>query len=104
MPAALGYRVLQAEDAAAALRILDREPGIALLFTDVVLPGGDGVTLAREARLRRPRLAVLYTSGYASGSVLDRIPEAERDNLIAKPYRREELALKVRRALAPRAG
>lgn len=100
----LGYRVLQAEDAAAALRVLGHEPGIALLFTDVVLPGGDGVTLAREARLRRPRLAVLYTSGYASGNVLDRIPEPERDNLITKPYRREELALKVRRVLAQRTG
>ena len=62
------------------------------------------MTLAREARLRRPRLAVLYTSGYASGNVLDRIPERERDNLISKPYRREELALKVRRVLAQRTG
>lgn len=98
----LGYRVLQAEDAATALRILENEPGIAVLFTDVVLPGGDGVTLAREARLFRPRLAVLYTSGYASGNVLDRIPDAERDNLISKPYRREELALKLRQVLARR--
>lgn len=97
----LGYRVLQAEDSAEALRMLDEEPDVALLFTDVVLPGGDGVTLAREARLRRPRLAVLYTSGYASGNVLDRIPENERDHLISKPYRREDLAAKVRRALAP---
>ena len=62
------------------------------------------MTLAREARLRRPQLAVLYTSGYASGNVLDQIPEAERDNLISKPYRREELAFKLRRALAPRTG
>jgi len=98
----LGYRVLQAEDATIALRILEREPGIALLFTDLVLPGGDGVMLAREARLRWPRLVVLYTSGYASGNVLDRIPEDERDNLISKPYRREELAAKVRQALAQR--
>ena len=100
----LGYRVLQAEDAATALRVLDHEPRIALLFTDVVLPGGDGVTLAREARLRRPQLAVLYTSGYASGNVLDRIPEPERGDLISKPYRREELAFKVRQVLAQRAG
>lgn len=100
----LGYRVLQAEDAAAALRVLDHEPSVALLFTDVVLPGGDGVTLAREARLRRPGLAVLYTSGYASGNILDRIPAQERDNLISKPYRREELACKLRQVLARRAG
>jgi PAS domain S-box-containing protein len=98
----LGYRVLQAEDSAAALALLEREPGIALLFTDVVLPGGDGVSLARDARRQRPQLAVLYTSGYASGNVLDRIPEAEREHLISKPYRREELAFKLRQALARR--
>lgn len=99
--AKLGYKVLQAENAADALRVLDEESDVALLFTDVVLSGGDGVTLAREARLRRPQLAVLYTSGYASGNVLDRIPEGERDHLVSKPYRREDLAAKVRRALAP---
>jgi CheY-like chemotaxis protein len=94
--------VLEAGDVPAALAILEREPGVALLFTDVVLPGGDGVSLARDARRRRPRLAVLYTSGYASGNVLDRIPDGEQDNLLPKPYRREELALKVRQVLAQR--
>jgi len=96
--AQLGYRVHEAADADAALRILDAEPGIALLFTDIVLPGPNGgPELAREARRRHPDLAVLFTSGYASGAVqgLDALPGA----LIDKPYRRETLARAVRTAI-----
>ncbi|HEY5899486.1 MAG TPA: ATP-binding protein, partial [Burkholderiales bacterium] len=96
----LGYRVLQAADADGALRLLETESGgVDLLFTDLVLPGMTGVELARQARLRWPRLRVLYTSGYASGSVLDNIPDAELGQLISKPYRREALAEAVRRVL-----
>ncbi|MDH4094846.1 MAG: PAS domain S-box protein [Betaproteobacteria bacterium] len=98
----LGYRVHQAADAEAALRVLRTEPDIDLLFTDLALPGMDGVALAQQARALRPALRVLYTTGYASGSMLARLPEAERGAVLAKPYRREELAFLVRRALAGR--
>jgi hypothetical protein len=52
----LGYRVLEAPDAVACLRLLDEQPDhVDLLFSDLVLPGGvDGVRLASEARQRRP--------------------------------------------------
>jgi PAS domain S-box-containing protein len=94
----LGYRVFVADNAEQALTILDREPDIALLFTDIVLPGRrDGRELAAEARRRRPDLALLFTSGYANAAIdgLDDLPAA----LLDKPYRREVLAAAVRAAL-----
>ncbi len=94
----LGYRVHQAGDGETALQILDADTDIKLLFTDIVLPGRyAGPGLAQEARRRYPHLAVLFTSGYASGAIdgLDSLPGA----LIDKPYRREALALAVRTAL-----
>ncbi len=62
--AGLGYRIMQANNGVAALDALEREPAIRLLYTDVVMPPPwDGVALAREALARRPRRAVLFTSG-----------------------------------------
>ena len=58
---------------------------IDLLFTDVVMPGFDGVELARRAILERPSLKVLFTSGYAA----DQIPAGR---LLKKPYRPGQLA------------
>ena len=61
----LGYVALEATDADSALAMLGRHPEVALLFTDVVLPGGvNGAQLARLAREHYPDLKVLYTSGY----------------------------------------
>ena len=96
--AQLGYRVHQAADGEAALQLLEANPEIALLFTDIVLPGRyGGVELAKEVRERRPGLAVLFTSGYASGAIhrVDSLPGA----MIDKPYNREDLASAVRNAL-----
>ncbi|MBV8590032.1 MAG: CHASE3 domain-containing protein, partial [Acetobacteraceae bacterium] len=61
----LGYEVLEASDSLTALRLLDENPQIALLFTDVGLPGLDGRRLAEEAKRRVPDLKILYTTGYA---------------------------------------
>ncbi|MDH4323804.1 MAG: PAS domain S-box protein [Betaproteobacteria bacterium] len=99
----LGYRVHQAADAESALQILRGRPEIDLLFTDLALPGVNGAVLAQQARALRPDLGVLYTTGYASGSILEHLPKPERDAVLPKPYRREELAFVVRRALATRA-
>jgi len=95
---ALGYRVLEAADAPGALALIDARPDIALLFTDIVLPGSlDGVELARIARDRRPGLRLLYASGYASGVTVGR--DALDAPLLDKPYHRETLARAVRAAL-----
>ena len=95
----LGYEVLEAENAKAALELLRSAQVVDLLFTDVVMPGGiSGLDLAKEAQKIRPDLKVLFTSGF---------PEAARnggsfapdDLLISKPYRRLDLAKKLRQAL-----
>ena len=61
----LGYRVLEARDGDQALQVLEREPNIDVLFTDVGLPGMTGRELADKAREMRPGLKVLFTTGYA---------------------------------------
>lgn len=94
----LGYAVMTAGDGAAALEILRREPEIALLLTDVVMPGMSGVELAQQARALRPDLKVVFASGYTRG-VLPIIPEG--CDFIATPYRIEALQERLSRVLAP---
>jgi signal transduction histidine kinase len=97
----LGYEVIEAGDAASALHALLDHGRIDLLFTDVVLPGGKtGADLAREARKLQPDLKVLFTTGYAR-SALDRHEAGEKSiELLLKPFRVDELAVKVRELLS----
>ncbi|MCC8945335.1 PAS domain S-box protein [Bradyrhizobium sp. Arg62] len=93
----LGYRVLEAHDGPAALRILDRQPRVDLLFTDVVLPGGmTGAQVAAQARAIRPSLKVLFTTGYARNSIIHHGRLDKGVQLIVKPFSFNELAAKVR--------
>ncbi|MDB5459477.1 MAG: hybrid sensor histidine kinase/response regulator [Caulobacteraceae bacterium] len=92
----LGYRVITARDAREALAILRSEPRIDILFSDVVMPGGmNGVQLSLEAQRERPDLKILLTSGY-TGASLDQHGVPADLPLLGKPYRREELAEKLR--------
>jgi len=96
----LGYRVLEAANAAAGLRLMEKE-SIDLLLTDIVMPGGtDGRELARRARQRWPSIKVVFTSGFSemrlngdAGLLSSCMP------LLSKPYRKEELASAAREAL-----
>jgi signal transduction histidine kinase/DNA-binding response OmpR family regulator len=103
MLAGLGYKVLEAPDAAGALEQIEAGAAVDLLFTDVVMPGALRRTdLARLARARAPHLAVLFTSGYTQNAIvhggrLDRGVE-----LLSKPYTRDALAQKVRQVLGVR--
>ncbi|MCC5976587.1 MAG: PAS domain S-box protein [Salinarimonas sp.] len=97
---ALGYHVLEASTALAAMRVLQQVPEIDLLFTDVVMPGGmGGRELADAARTLRPDLKVLFTSGYTENSIVHNGRLDDGVDLLSKPYRREQLALKVRKVL-----
>ncbi|MBP2300942.1 response regulator [Azospirillum picis] len=111
--AALGYQVLEADGAAAALALLDRR-SVDLLFTDIVMPGGmNGRELAMEALRRHPSLKLLFASGYANGTSAPEVEagasagERETDpatvlaqaEMLAKPYRDGDLARALRRAL-----
>ncbi|GAN77773.1 hybrid sensor histidine kinase/response regulator [Acidisphaera rubrifaciens] len=91
----LGYHVLETAGAAAALDILDQVPDIALLFTDIVLPGGqNGHDLAVEARRRRPGLKVLLTTGYGGETV--RAAGLPDTQVLPKPFTYAELAATLR--------
>ena len=96
----LGYRVIEARDGDAALAALERERDVALLFTDVGLPGGlNGRQLAEEACRRRPQLKVLFTTGYARNAIS---PDGMLEpglQLIAKPFSYSGLAAKIRDVL-----
>jgi PAS domain S-box-containing protein len=96
----LGYRVLTASDAATALDVLDAHPEVDLLFTDVGLPGGcNGRQLADEARRRHERLKVLFTTGYARDAIAHEGRLHPGIEVVFKPFRYSELALKIRQAL-----
>lgn len=96
----LGYRVLQAEHAAAGLAMLDSHPEIALLFSDIGLPGGmNGRQLADAAQKRRPHLKVLLTSGYAQHAVVHGGRLDPGVQLLSKPFTYAALARKCRAVL-----
>jgi signal transduction histidine kinase len=95
----LGYTVLQAGNAAGALAILDQEPNIKLLFTDVVMPEVNGKKLAEAALQRRPDLRVLYTTGYTANAVVHGGVLDVGVQFISKPFTLDQLAAKVRAVL-----
>ncbi len=97
---ALGYTVMDAADGPQALAWLDTDARVDLLFTDVVMPGGlNGRELAREARARRPGLKVLFTSGYTENTIIHQGRLDPDVTLLSKPYRRDQLAAKLRAVL-----
>ncbi len=96
---ALGYGVFQAAEGHAALRILDEQPGIALLFTDVGLPGLNGRKLAEEAKRRAPGLKILYTTGYARNAIVHNGTLDTGVDLLAKPFTTEALRQKLHQLL-----
>jgi len=95
-----GYRVLVAHGSRQALDVLDGEGRIDLLFTDLIMPGGmNGVMLARAARERQPRIKVLLTTGYAEASLERTDAGGSEFDVINKPYKRMDLARRVRRVI-----
>jgi CheY-like chemotaxis protein len=96
----LGYQVVEAENGAAGLQLLE-EQSIDLLLTDVVMPGGvNGHELARRARQRWPQIKIVFTSGFSEARLngeLDPLPASTP--LLSKPYRKEDLASAAREAL-----
>ena len=93
----LGYRVLEAHDGPSALRTLEQHPCVDLLFTDVVLPGGvTGAQVAAQAKASRPRLKVLFTTGYARNAIIHHGRLDKGVQLITKPFSFNDLAGKVR--------
>jgi PAS domain S-box-containing protein len=99
--ASLGYSTLEAANAREALKIIDNGVPIDLLFTDIIMPGSmNGRQLSDEALRRRPSLKVLFTSGYTENAIVHHGRLDAGVLLLAKPYRKNELAKMLRIALA----
>jgi PAS domain S-box-containing protein len=98
--ASLGYKTLEAANATEALAIIDQGTAIDLLFTDVIMPGTmNGRQLVDEALKHRPGLKTLFTSGYTENAVIHHGRLDPGVLLLAKPYRKPELARMIRLAL-----
>jgi signal transduction histidine kinase len=98
--ARMGYGVLEAPDAATALRYLAEGEAVAALLTDIVLPGGmNGVELAEAALSARPGLGVVFTTGYAADLLLDRAGPLAAAPVLRKPVEPERLAGALRAAI-----
>jgi len=96
----LGYKTVAAADSRAALEMIDAGQAFDLLFTDVVIPGGmSGRELADEVARRRPGVKVLYTSGYTDNAIVHHGKLDDGVMLLTKPYRRNQLAEMIRKAL-----
>jgi CheY-like chemotaxis protein len=97
-----GYRVHVAENASNAIELVDGGLKPDLLLTDIVMPGGmNGGQLAEELRRRQVDLRVLFTSGYTHGA-LEEVEPMPGMNFLGKPFRRPELAAKIRELLDER--
>ena len=94
----LGYQIFEAESGAAALAQLATLPDAALVFTDMMMPGGmTGLELAEAALAVKPDLKLLFTSGYAEPSMA-RLGQ-RKGAWLKKPYTAQELADTVRSVL-----
>ena len=96
----LGYTTLEASNAAEALELIGNGNTVDLLFTDVIMPGSmNGRQLVDEALKRRPSLKTLFTSGYTENAIVHHGRLDSGVLLLAKPYRKSELARMIRMAL-----
>jgi CheY-like chemotaxis protein len=95
-----GYRVLEAHCADLALQVAEgHKAPIALMITDLVMPGKNGRALADHLRLVRPETKVLFISGYADDALFRNGVLPTGINLLHKPYTQDELTSKLRALL-----
>jgi CheY-like chemotaxis protein len=93
----LGYRAIEVADAASGLQILESDVNIDLLITDVGLPGGmNGKEMADLARVKRPKLKVLFITGYAENAAITNGHLDPRMEVMSKPFSMDKLATRIR--------
>jgi CheY-like chemotaxis protein len=93
----LGYRGIEAADAATGLKVLESDVNIDLLITDVGLPGAmNGKDMADKARARRPKLKVLFITGYAQNAAITNGHLDPHMQVMSKPFSMEKLAARIR--------
>ena len=95
-----GYQVLVAENGRLALEALERSArDVALVITDISMPGMSGQELGVELRHRKPKIKVLYLSGYSPQVLVDGGPAGGETEFLGKPFTSAALLEKVRRVL-----
>ncbi|MDT8329546.1 PAS domain S-box protein [Roseomonas gilardii] len=97
----LGYDVVEAHDGLAALHLLDGDTRFDLLLLDFAMPGMNGVEVAQAARSRRPQLPIMFLTGYAEAPAM---AGENKDRILQKPFRTEELARRLTAVLTPACG
>jgi CheY-like chemotaxis protein len=104
--AAAGYRVLEAESGAAAIRVWEEHHDeIALLLADVIMPGGvTGVELAQQLQARKPELGIVFASGYSMENLDAAVLRSSRAVILPKPYTHITLTRAIRECLDQRQG
>ncbi|WP_457150475.1 CHASE3 domain-containing protein [Mesorhizobium sp. P5_C1] len=95
----IGYTVIHVGSGQEALQTLAENPGIALLFTDIVMPVMNGRKLAEEAVARMPQLKVIFTTGFTRNAVVHNGVLDHDVHFLAKPFTIEQLAAKLRDVL-----
>lgn len=95
-----GYAVAAASEAMEAMKTIEETPSIVLVFTDVAMPGVDGIMLADMVKQHRPRLKILYTTGGHGISRMKAEAGILHGNILAKPYRPAELQREIERLLS----
>ena len=95
----LGFSVLAAANGTEAVALLQGDKPIRLLFTDIVMPGKNGIEVAREARALRPELPIIFTTGYASRRLVQETALDLPTHILRKPWLPEDLDREIRAAL-----
>lgn len=96
----LGYQALEADDGPSAITVLEKNPDIRLLFTDIVMPGGmNGFQLASAATKLNPNLKLLFTSGHVREYDAHTRGAFEHYAILQKPYQKQELERRLRELL-----
>ncbi|MGO7428579.1 response regulator, partial [Rhizobium ruizarguesonis] len=92
----LGYTVLQAASGIEALLLLEENPAVDLIFTDIVMPQMSGRQLADVVQEKWPTIRILYTTGYTRNAIVHNGVLDHGVSLLAKPFSLEQLAHKIR--------
>ncbi len=92
----LGFQASEAGDGQEALNILGAEPDIALLITDIGLPGMDGKALAEAVRALRPQMGILLATGQGEGQEMMTFCKSIRAGMISKPFDLDDLSRKIK--------
>jgi signal transduction histidine kinase/CheY-like chemotaxis protein len=95
----IGHSVIEAGSGGAALEALSQTPNVDLILIDFAMPGMNGAELARHVQTRRPRLPILFITGFADRTALAGVSES---HIVSKPFTPDELGSKVQGALAER--